>query len=77
MRNPKDVACGEKKERKYTRKLGKSSPTALAIGEDEVDELLVFFNSPWPFLQAYFVTTWLPPHLSPLSLYIFFFLYIV
>lgn len=36
MRNTKDVVYGGKKERKkerrYTRKFGKSSPTAVAIG---------------------------------------------
>lgn len=47
-----------------TCKLRNSSPTALAIGENEVDELLVFFSSPRPFLQSNFVTAWLPPHLN-------------
>lgn len=47
-----------------TCKLGNSSPAALAIGENEVDELLVFFSCPWPFLQSNFVTAWLPPHLN-------------
>lgn len=47
-----------------TCKLGKSSPAAMAIGEDEVDECLVLFTCPWPFLQSHFLTAWLPSHLS-------------
>ncbi|RDX77035.1 hypothetical protein CR513_42901, partial [Mucuna pruriens] len=39
-----------------------STPTALAICENEVDELLVFLCSPWAFLHPKFVTAGLPPH---------------
>ena len=44
--------------------LRESPPTALAIGEDEVDELLVFLSCPWPFLQPYLLTTWLSSHFA-------------
>ncbi|BAT75927.1 hypothetical protein VIGAN_01386300 [Vigna angularis var. angularis] len=43
-------------------KLWHSTPTTLAIGENEVDELLVFLCSPWTFLHPKFVTAGLPPH---------------
>lgn len=49
-------------------KLGNSPPTALAMGEDEVDELLVLFSCPWPFLQSNFVTARLSSHSSALPL---------
>lgn len=42
--------------------LGNSPPTTMAIGEDESDKLLVFFSSPWAFLDTKFVTTRLPSH---------------
>ncbi|WVZ12898.1 hypothetical protein V8G54_017428 [Vigna mungo] len=45
-----------------TSKLGNSTPTALAIGENEVYELFVFLSSPWTFLHSKFVTARLPPH---------------
>lgn len=37
-------------------------PTALAIGEYEVDELLVFLGSPRAFFNAEFVAARLPAH---------------
>ena len=43
-----------------------SAPTALAIGENEVDEFLVLLSRPWPFLYPKLVTAWLPPHITPL-----------
>jgi len=49
-------------------KLWHSTPTALTIGENEVDELLVFLCSPWTFLHPKFVTAGLPPHNSTTKL---------
>ena len=43
-------------------KLWHGTPTALAIGENEFDELLVFLSSPWTFLHPKFVTAGLPSH---------------
>lgn len=40
------------------------APTALAIGENEVDEFLVLLSRPWPFLYPKLVTAWLPPHFT-------------
>ena len=45
-----------------TSKFRDSPPTALAIGEDEIDKLLVLFSSPWPLLQPNFITTRLSSH---------------
>lgn len=44
------------------RELGDGPPAAVAIGENEVDELLVLLSRPWPFLHPKFVTTRLPSH---------------
>lgn len=44
-------------------KLGDGSPTALAIGENKVDEFFVFFSCPRPFFHSKFVTARLPAHL--------------
>lgn len=44
-------------------KLWNGSPAAVTIGENEVDELLVFLSSPWSFLHLKFVTAGLPPHI--------------
>lgn len=45
-----------------TGKLGDSSPAALAIGTDEVDELPVFLGCPWTFFQPNLVTARLSSH---------------
>lgn len=34
------------------------------IVEDEVHELVIFFNCPWTSLQSNLITTRLPPHFS-------------
>lgn len=41
---------------------GDGPPTALAIGEDEVNELLVFLGRPRALLHPELVTTRLPTH---------------
>lgn len=38
------------------------TPTTLTMYEYEIDQLLVFFSSPWSFLHAKLVTAWLPSH---------------
>jgi hypothetical protein len=43
-------------------KLRDSSPTALAIGEDEIDEFFILLGCPWTFLDPKFVTARLPSH---------------
>lgn len=47
-----------------TCELGHSSPAALTIGEDEVDQLPVLLCCPGPLLQPHLITAWLPPHAS-------------
>ncbi|KAL1342115.1 hypothetical protein AAHE18_09G135300 [Arachis hypogaea] len=44
-------------DKKGTCKFRNSSSTTLAIVEDEVDQLLVLFCSPWPLLQPNFITS--------------------
>ncbi|KAL6007937.1 hypothetical protein ACLOJK_033442 [Asimina triloba] len=56
---PQPAALAAAKE---AGELGNSSPAALAIGEDEVDELLVFLGGPWPLLHAQLVTAGLSAH---------------
>jgi len=51
-------------KKKETCQFRDSSPATLTIGKDEIDELPVFFCSPWPFFQSYFVATRLPSHNS-------------
>jgi hypothetical protein len=50
--------CGSR-----TGKLGHGAPAALAVGEEEADELLVLLRRPRPLLQTHLVAAWLPPHL--------------
>lgn len=47
-----------------TCKLGNRSPALDAIVEDKIHELVIFLNSPWPSLQANFITTRLPSHFT-------------
>lgn len=45
------------------RELGDRAPAAMAIGEDEVDELLVLLPRPGPLLHSQLITAWTSPHL--------------
>lgn len=44
--------------------LRNSPPTALAVGKNEVDELLVLLSRPRPFLYPELVAAWLSPHIT-------------
>jgi hypothetical protein len=50
--------------RSLTGKLGHGAPAALAVGEEEGDELLVLLRRPRALLQPHLVAARLPPHCS-------------
>ena len=45
------------------RELGYEAPAAMAVGEEEGDELLVLLRRPRPLLQAHLLAARLPAHL--------------
>jgi len=45
-----------------TGELGHGAPAALAVAEDEADELLVLLRRPRALLQPHLVAARLPPH---------------
>ena len=45
-----------------TCELGDEPPAAVAIGEEEGDQLLVLVGRPWPLLQANLLAARLPAH---------------
>ena len=47
-----------------TCELGDDAPAAVAVGEEEADELLVLLRRPRALLHAHLVAARLPPHLS-------------
>jgi hypothetical protein len=53
---------------RLTCELGDDAPAAVAVGEEEADELLVLLRRPRPLLHAHLVAARLPPHRSPSSL---------
>jgi hypothetical protein len=48
--------------RTRTGELGHGAPAALAVDEDEADELLVLLRRPRALLQPHLVAARLPPH---------------
>jgi len=49
-------------DRSRTGELGHGAPAALAVGEEEADELLVLLRRPRALLQPHLVAARLPPH---------------
>lgn len=47
-----------------TCELGDEPPAAMAVGEEEGDQLLVLLRGPWPLLETDLVAARLPAHLS-------------
>ena len=66
---PEGRGAGEKllaiKLAHLTCELGDEPPAAMAVGEEEGDQLLVLLHGPWPLLQTDLLAARLPPHLSP------------
>ena len=55
------LAVGEKRWSR-TGELWHGAPAALAVVEEEADELLVLLRRPRPLLQPHLVAARLPPH---------------